>query len=986
MARSLPALLVALLLCVPASLWAQYDFGKNRVVYAPIKWRIYRTAFFDLHYDASMEGVAVELAQVAGDGVARLSATMRHRLTKPVPIVVYPSATAFANTALSPEVIDEGTGGFTEFQRDRVVVPFTGKWDEFRHVLVHELAHAFELSILENASDGNARAPRMPGLWAMEGLAEFASLGEDETSRAWERDGILSEVMPGLAELENYWTLGARAFYVYKAGQSFFAWVARRHGSNAPGELYQRLVRSNDPDRAFKEVTGRKAEEASRLWRQDLRERWWPSVTTLKDPDLRDRRVTAATRDGSSINLRPVFGTNRNLVYLISNRKVYAQILLVDVDEDRVLRVVASADREAAFESINVLNNTLSLTADRSRLCFTSRDRGAYVFHLWDTRSNRQAAAYALPMDFSAVFESAVSPDGSRIAFAATRSNQIDLWLWDPSAPSLRRLTDDAFVEGEPAWSPDGRHLAYTGNRGATKYSTLRDLYLRDLATGEDRLLTRGGGIHHCPSFSPDGKRVAFISDRGGVGNIWIKELSTGATRRVTDLPGEALSVAWDQDGKRLAYGALQAGLHDVFIRNLEPTNAEAALETVAEDPVALAPAEAERDREREAYRPRMRLTGASQNAYRALLVPDAFMLMAGGASAYGFSLSAGASFSDMLGEHRLNASLGATYLPGNDYFDTANYLDYRSLKNRVNWGVAGWFSRRNLYMPDLQSNYSISNTMVEQNAGASAMAIYPFSKYSRLEASLSPTFFARSFRGTTTELVSNLYPIHAPTFSPQARLAWIFDNTLFGYLHPVDNSRAAVLVEGAPPTGSNTGFFRFMADGRRYFMLGRRASLALRLMLGAVVGPDSAEYDFKIGGNGTLDFLYFTSENYPTLHSLPPYSLRGNFMQLLNVEYRFQFLQAANFSWPFPFSIRNINGVVFFDAGAATTNLATLRAWSSDSNGVTFHDLKAAFGFGFRFVFLIFPMKVDFSTPWDGRTLRDLKNWDVSVSIGFDY
>jgi Tol biopolymer transport system component len=982
------ALLLACLaaLILPEPLLAQYDFGKNRVVYAPIHWRIYRTAFFDLHYDASMESVAGEMAQIAGDGVAHLSETMRHRLTKPVPIVVYPSATAFANTALSPEVIDEGTGGFTEFQRDRVVVPFTGKWDAFRHVLVHELTHAFQLSILEGAGEGHTRSPRLPSLWSIEGLAEYGSLGEDATSRTWERDGILSEVMPTLSDLENYWTLGARSFYVYKGGQSFYAWLARTYGSNAPGEFFQRLVRAGDPDRAFKEVTGRKAEDAGRLWRQDLRERWWPSVSSLKDPDLRDRRVTAATRDGSSINLRPVFGTNRNLVYLFSNRKVYAQILLVDVEEERVLRVVASADREAAFESINVLNNTLSLTADRSRLCFTSRDRGAYVFHLWDTKSNRQAASWRLPGDFSSVFESAISPDGTRVAFAATRSNQLDLWLWDPGASSMRRLTDDAFVEGEPAWTPDGKHLAYTGNRNATKFSVLRDLFLRDLKTGEDRLLTRGGGIHRSPAFSPDGKQLAFVSDRGGVANLWVKELESGTVRRVTDLPGEALSVAWDRDGKRLAYGALQAGLHDVFIRDLDTKNPEPALETLPEEPVRLASNESAQSAERASHRFRMRLDGASQNAYRALLVPDAFMLMAGGASAYGFSLSAAASLSDMLGEHRLNVSIGATYLPGNDYFDTANYIDYRSLKNRLNWGVAGWVSQRNLYMPDLQSNYGISNTMVELNAGFSAMAIYPFSKYSRLEASLSPTVFSRNYRGYTTSAVSNLYPIRAPTFSPQARLAWVFDNTLFGYLHPVDNTRAVVLAEGAPPTGPDSGFFRFMADGRRYFMLGRRASLALRLMLGAVVGPNGTEYDFKIGGNGTLDFLYFTSENYPTLHSLPPYSLRGNFMQLLNVEYRFQFLQAANFSWPFPFSIRNINAVVFFDAGTAFTNFSTFVPWSSDASGVTFRDFKTAFGFGFRFVFLIFPMKIDFSSPGDGHALRELKNWDVSVSIGFDY
>ncbi len=152
-----------------------------------------------------------------------------------------------------------------------------------------------------------------------------------------------------------------------------------------------------------------------------------------------------------------------------------------------------------------------------------------------------------------------VSPDGTRIAFAALG----DLYVLTLGNPRPEALTHDAFVEADPAWSPDGKFLAYVSDR-----SGVTNLWLRDLASGEDRPLTRLPDEVYFPAFSPDGKRLAFYTSDPR--NAWGR-----GTLHVLDLPAsedqpfpipkkihESLFApglpGWSPDGKFLAVASLE--------------------------------------------------------------------------------------------------------------------------------------------------------------------------------------------------------------------------------------------------------------------------------------------------------------------------------------------------------------------------------------------------------------------------------------------
>jgi Tol biopolymer transport system component len=97
---------------------------------------------------------------------------------------------------------------------------------------------------------------------------------------------------------------------------------------------------------------------------------------------------------------------------------------------------------------------------------------------------------------------------------------------------------------GSPRLSPDGKSVVFRA---------LNDLYLMPVG-GKPEPLTRDGFHKSDPDFSPDGKWLAYSTDRGGKLDIWLRELATGQERQLTRLPEAAVSGTWSPDGKLIAF------------------------------------------------------------------------------------------------------------------------------------------------------------------------------------------------------------------------------------------------------------------------------------------------------------------------------------------------------------------------------------------------------------------------------------------------
>lgn len=180
----------SLLLPVPAE--AQFYFGRNKVQYADFDWQVMTTDHFNIYFYTQEAEIARVAARIAEDAYPKLAARFNHEVFRKVPLIIYSSPSYFAQTNIVPGLLPESVGGFTEFLKGRVVVPFHGSYFDFKHVIIHELVHVFSISKLrERLHRQSVLRLTGPPLWFTEGLAEYWSEDWDNEAAMIVKDMVL---------------------------------------------------------------------------------------------------------------------------------------------------------------------------------------------------------------------------------------------------------------------------------------------------------------------------------------------------------------------------------------------------------------------------------------------------------------------------------------------------------------------------------------------------------------------------------------------------------------------------------------------------------------------------------------------------------------------------------------------------------------------------------------------------------------------------
>ncbi|MFQ6611572.1 MAG: BamA/TamA family outer membrane protein [Fidelibacterota bacterium] len=903
---------------------SQFYFGRNKIQYDQFQWQTLKTEHFNIYFYREEQDIAFTAAGIAEETFREYVNLFEYQPDEKIPLILYASPVQFRQTNVLPNQIPEGIGGFFEFIKGRVVLPYNGRIWDFYHVIRHELVHVFtnKKVAYHLRKEKRWNTTSLP-LWFTEGLAEWWSIGWDNQAETVLRDAVLQDKLKPLHKTGG--------FLLYKEGQSFFRFFQNRFGQEAILTLLETYWQFDSFEAALEQVTGIKYEDLLQEWSLSLKKKFAAALENETLPPVGNSLLTTG-RINSAPALYWKRDSTKQIIYQ-SNRDGFTNIYQQSL-KSREPTLILKGERTPDYESLHLLQSEMAVN-QFGELVFPTLRQGRDVLVILDLYTGVEKAEL-FQKELVSIRSPNWSQDGKTVVFSGSRfSGFNDLYLWKVKPDILIRLTNDQFADWDPVFSPYGEKILFSSDRGNVTPAPAMNLFLLDYETGVITAVTDDEYENIKPRCGPGNKNIIhFLSNRSGINNIW--ELNIGQQSEyeelgeiyqetnyhtgVTDfipVTGDSMALVMFQDyGFRIHYLELETLDRPGKIEQ-RTTNISSPMEVdslqVTEKPLPY------------------KLKYTFDIAQTAVAFDPQFGFLGGGQI----------SVSDILGNRYFNFMLSNSAQTPSEFLSRFNVaVTFVDLSQRSNVAL-GAFYFSNDYFDPYQAFY------YEQTVGVRGGINVPINVFDRFEMSISlwqsRKKYAPGDQRSATLIANTISLVH--------------DNSLWSLIGPIDGWRGRITVS---PTFdlSRARIYNYtgLLDFRYYYHPNSKLTLAHRMMILANDGKDVRR--FYIGGSWGL-------------RGYPFNGIYGRKYVLLNTELRFPLVRSLTLdSESVNVDTGPWEGALFVDVG---------NAWEQ-----SFQGFIGSLGFGLRVRFGGAVLRWDIGKRTDFSKLQE--GWFTQFFFGWDF
>jgi TolB protein len=248
---------------------------------------------------------------------------------------------------------------------------------------------------------------------------------------------------------------------------------------------------------------------------------------------------------------KPLAGSK---VYFVSDRGGAGTKDLWSMDFDG-----SSPKALTSYKSISI---TPAVSVDGTRLAFTTFAKGEPRIYIHSLETNRFLPFLNPRASMNATPE--FTPDAKQLLFSSTLSGYAQVYIANIDGGDMRRLSTSRAIEVEPKVNPKtGAEIVFVSGRSGPQ-----QIYKMNMDGADVVRLTSGEGEASNPAWHPDGQHIAFAWTRGyapGNWNIFIMDVASRETVQLTYGAGRNENPSWAPDGRHLVFSSSRSGKSQIF-------------------------------------------------------------------------------------------------------------------------------------------------------------------------------------------------------------------------------------------------------------------------------------------------------------------------------------------------------------------------------------------------------------------------------------
>ena len=699
MKRLWAALILAVVLVLPASLSAQY-FGRNKPMYHELDFQVLSTPHFDIHYYLKNKELLEQFAADAEIWYDLHKAVLQDSFYQN-PLILYNDHSDFQMSNAIFGEIGIGTGGVTEGFQNRVVLPLAFTHQQTHHVLGHEMVHAFQYNMMTTGENTNLRSLGNVPLWMIEGLAEYLSIGKyDSHTAMWMRDAVLNQDVPSIEDLNSY------KYFPYRYGQAFWSYLAGTYGDQVIRPFFMAVAQVGI-DETVQSMFGKTREEMSEEFISTLENYYKPLMNDTRENFI-GRKIISGENSGT-LNVSPSLSPDGKYVIYLSEKNLFStDLYLADARKGTVLKRITKMVRDGHIDDLDFIESAGSWSPNSKQFAYVAYKEGRNVIVVKTAETGKTSEVIEVK-DIFAIRNPVWGHNGRSMVFSGAKEGVVDLYRYTFKSGRVKRLTDNIYSEIQPSINKHGTKIVFATDelalqRGRVHGKYKMNLAVYDIETEEVQQLDIFPGADNLnPKWDHEGN-IIFLSDRDGFRNVYKYNLETDSLFQITNfLTGvsgitkysPAISVSKLRD--RMVYTHYYRGDYTIyqsssermlkipvdkddvdFAAALVPTDNPDVVQIVQENMDKLDRLSSNESLEYSDYRPKIRLNH---------LGGGTSIGFGGGSFGTRTGLAGGIEmlFGDLVGNHHLFATLAIN----GDIRDIGGQLTYLNTKRRLSWGVS---------------------------------------------------------------------------------------------------------------------------------------------------------------------------------------------------------------------------------------------------------------------------------------------------------